>query len=283
MDVAASEVPSDSWSCPQCTLIQPRSTPICSACEYLNEALVDAAAASSSAPPSLSIEELEAQELEQDARATSSGAAKKRLPSLEDGGKHTNDYELLRRCILSRRWSQSDAHDRAAQASIDELSDSQVLALFRKNVKDFDSMMDRRGEQRISALITSTYRSGLPLYNEMPAVKRHMRDAMRYICHAANGHIPAEAARKQLSRVADAFRACQAEQGRVIDAVYGTLKGRDRGLREQVLAVVHEQQERVLELVVNHLNPDAWKVDDGTPAKQVSSERMNMNECTAGD
>jgi hypothetical protein len=32
-----------------------------------------------------------------------------------------------------------------------------------------------------------------------------------------------------MARLVDAFTACQAEQGRVIDALYGLISGRDKG------------------------------------------------------
>lgn len=34
-----------------------------------------------------------------------------------------------------------------------------------------------------------------------------------------------------MGRLVDAYTACQAEQGRVIDALYGILSGRDKGLK----------------------------------------------------
>lgn len=38
-------------------------------------------------------------------------------------------------------------------------------------------------------------------------------------------------ARMVMGRLVDAYTACQAEQGRVIDALYGILSGRDKGLK----------------------------------------------------
>jgi hypothetical protein len=271
------------WSCPQCTLEQSTSLVICCVCDYANQELIDllddpSPPSASTSTSSLTLEEIEQQQRDTDERMirNASASVRKQLPESDEpsDAEEARNYSSLQRALLSSRWLQLEEQQNAEQkkrtASVEELlSDKQVIALFRRHVKDFDSMMDRRSEQRISALITSTYNNGLPLYNSLPAIKLHMRDALRAICHMCDGQVPDETARKQLARIADAFRACQAEQGRVIDAVYGALNGRERSLLEQVLSIVHEQHERVLEQVVNHLHPDAWKVSDANPAKQI--------------
>jgi hypothetical protein len=115
-----------------------------------------------------------------------------------------------------------------------------------------------------------TYSNGLPIYNANPSVQQHTVQAMRAIFAEIKGGTRGEPwKRKILARLVDAFRACQAEQGRVIDAVYGTVTGRDKSFREQVLAVVDVQKELVLENCVNKLNPQAWKQSDEIPQKQV--------------
>lgn len=38
-----------------------------------------------------------------------------------------------------------------------------------------------------------------------------------------------------MGRLVDAYTACQAEQGRVIDALYGILSGRDKGLKVSLI------------------------------------------------
>jgi hypothetical protein len=83
--------------------------------------------------------------------------------------------------------------------------------------------------------------------------------AMRCIfSELAHGSRSEEFRRKTLTRMVDAARACQAEQGRVIDAVYGVITGRDRSLRDQVLSVVDAMKDLVMENLVHKLNPDAW-------------------------
>ena len=55
----------------------------------------------------------------------------------------------------------------------------------------------------------------------------------------------------------DAFQSCQAEQCRVIDAVYGSLLGRDKSFKDQVRALVDAQKELVRERTVTFINPGA--------------------------
>ncbi len=115
-----------------------------------------------------------------------------------------------------------------------------------------------------------TYSNGLPIYNGNPSVQQHTVTAMQTIFAEIKGEGRAEAwKRKILAKLCDAFRACQAEQGRVIDAVYGTVTGRDKSFREQALMVVDVQKELVLENCVNKLNPEAWRQSDEIPQKQV--------------
>ena len=115
-----------------------------------------------------------------------------------------------------------------------------------------------------------TYSNGLPIYNANPSVQQHTIHAMKTIFAEIKSDARGDPwKRKILAKLVDAFRACQAEQGRVIDAVYGTVTGRDKSFREQVLMVVDVQKELVLENCVNKLNPQAWKQNDEIPQKQV--------------
>jgi len=72
-----------------------------------------------------------------------------------------------------------------------------------------------------------------------------------------------------LKRLVDAYTACQMEQGRVIDAIYGALSNRDLTFKEQVLRLLDVQKDRVLHEVVNFLNPEAWSVPDDYPMAQI--------------
>lgn len=76
----------------------------------------------------------------------------------------------------------------------------------------------------------------------------HSRNAVRFIFDRAPGLGDRER-RTHLRALAEAFTACQAEQARVIDAIYGELSGRDRGLREQVLAMLDQCKQRTLDEV----------------------------------
>jgi len=71
-----------------------------------------------------------------------------------------------------------------------------------------------------------------------------------------------------LRRLVDAYAACQMEQGRVIDSLYGTLSGRDKSFREQVLSLLDLQKEQTLTEVVNKLNPNSCNTSDEDPYEQ---------------
>lgn len=58
-----------------------------------------------------------------------------------------------------------------------------------------------------------------------------------------------------LTAIVEAFTACQAEQYRVIDSIYGELSGRDQGLREQVVALLDRAKQRTFDEVTLHFHP----------------------------
>merc|ERR1711988_724154 len=60
-----------------------------------------------------------------------------------------------------------------------------------------------------------------------------------------------------------------------LDSLFGILSGRDASFREQILAVVAEQKDRVLDQVVNLLNPIAWKQTDSNPQQQIPHIRSS--------
>ena len=151
---------------------------------------------------------------------------------------------------------------------IELLSDDDIGTLLRLRVSNFESMMCRRGEKQILELILSSYHNGLPLYDKDPVIKKHTARSLQFIFDFVIKQ-PENLQTKILSRLADAFTACQAEQGRVLDAMYGALSGRDKSLKQQILAIVDDCKERVLDQVANELNPNAWKQDDSEPTKQL--------------
>lgn len=131
-------------------------------------------------------------------------------------------------------------------------------------------MFDRTGNLQMLTLWGLTYNNGLPIYAQNVAVQQHTVMAVRTIFHEmVHGSRNDEFKRKTLVRLVDASRACQAEQGRVIDAVYGSITGRDASLRDQILSVVDVHKDLVMENLVHKLNPDAWKQNDDVPQKQV--------------
>lgn len=172
-----------------------------------------------------------------------------------------------------------------------------------------DTMYDRTGNLDLVTLMGLTYANGLPIYASNPAVQAHTVHAIKTIMsELAYGSRSEEFKRKTLARLVDAARACQAEQarecadsdslrvlttrwqGRVIDAVYGVISGRDSSLKEQVLrqvctrglaslrarspcvrapSVVDAMKDLVMENLVHKLNPDAWKQGDDIPQRQV--------------
>ena len=150
------------------------------------------------------------------------------------------------------------------------LDPPEIVSLLQKYVDGVDNMMDRTGSLALTEMFVLTYSNGLPIYASNPSVQQHTILAMHTIFAELKSEARAESwKRKILARLSDAFKACQAEQGRVIDAVYGTVTGRDKSFRDQVLMVVDVQKELVLENCVNKLNPQAWKQSDEIPQKQV--------------
>jgi len=83
-------------------------------------------------------------------------------------------------------------------------------------------------------------------------------------------HVLPPATRKSmLKRLAEAYTACQMEQGRVIDSLFGSVTGRDKNIKAQILTLVDLQKETVLNQLINHYNPDAWKTSDDNPSGQI--------------
>jgi hypothetical protein len=171
---------------------------------------------------------------------------------------------LLTRLLFQKEEGETE------EKAIPLIDAQEIVALLQKYVDGVDSMVDRTGNLPLTEMFCLTYSNGLPIYNGNPSVQQHTITAMKTIFVHIKSEERAESwKRKILAKLCDAFRACQAEQGRVIDSVYGTVTGRDKSFRDQVLMVVDVQKELVLENLVNKLNPTAWKQGDDIPQKQV--------------
>jgi len=136
-------------------------------------------------------------------------------------------------------------------------------------VDGIESMYDRSKCTPVSDYIISTYHSGLPLFNGNQPLQKHTIHAMKIIFHK----VPtlASSVRKPMFlRLAESYTACQMEQGRVIDSIFGAITGRDKTLIEQILNIVDTQKEQILKQIVNRYNPDAWKTDDDNPKGQIT-------------
>lgn len=148
------------------------------------------------------------------------------------------------------------------------MTDEQLLQVLRDKVATIDSMYDRTGSTPVAKYIVSTYRNGLPLYKAQPHIQKHTITAIRVFFDQLHRLSPGRQT-QLVTRLAEAFQACQAEQGRVIDTLYGEVTGRDKSLRDQLLVLVDEQKQNTLDQLANALNPHAWKASDAYPSKQL--------------
>jgi len=128
--------------------------------------------------------------------------------------------------------------------------------------------MDRTGSVPVCQYIASTYTSGLPIFQSNSSVQQHTIQSLRYVIYKATT-LPDAPKKQLLRRLAEAFTACQMEQGRVIDSLYGSLTGREKSFREQILNMVDIQKEQVMNQLINHFNPLAWKTGDDNPQGQL--------------
>jgi len=152
-----------------------------------------------------------------------------------------------------------------------------ITKLLIENVSGLRNMMDRTGTKPVTEYILSTYLTGLPLFETNTSVQQHTIKAIRYILHKAT-LLPEKTRKPILKRLAEAYTACQMEQGRVIDSLYGSISGRDKTFKEQVLNLVDIQKEHVLNQIVNHFNPNAWKTGDDNPHGQIP--HIQSSYCT---
>lgn len=158
--------------------------------------------------------------------------------------------------------------DAQGVANIKELNETEVRETLEKFVPNVAFMLDRTGEVPVSNYIWMSYQHGIPIYRENRAVQQHTIHALRFLFQAAiTGKPPGGA--DALKRLAEAYQSCQAEQGRMIDTLYGKISGRDAALQDQVLALVDSFKALCLEAVVHKLNPDAAGMSDAYPHRQA--------------
>lgn len=73
------------------------------------------------------------------------------------------------------------------------------------------------------------------------------RDSLRYILYKVyTEEFPAAERVRHLERICEAYMACQAEQARALDEVYGQLSGRTQTLKDQLLALLNRHKQRTL-------------------------------------
>ncbi len=98
---------------------------------------------------------------------------------------------------------------------------------------------------------------------------------MRFIFHALKSLAP-KARSGHLQMLAEAYQACQAEQGRVVDYLFGVLSGRDKGLREQLLALVDAQKQRTLDIVTTTMNPKSSASESHSPHSTLTPPVLTL-------
>jgi hypothetical protein len=177
------------------------------------------------------------------------------------------DDKTLSALLLSPASSTEKPPAATDDGALALLTDEQLLQLLQRHVPGVDGMLDRTGQTPIHTYIIGTYRNGLPIYQGSAPLQAHCMHALRSVfAMAAAGKDGAAAA---LQAIAAAYQACQAEQGRTIDAQFGRLSGRDATFKEQLLALVDWHKHMVMQQVVLELNPGAAEVDDGRPSQQA--------------
>lgn len=131
----------------------------------------------------------------------------------------------------------------------------EIEDLFKHNVMNFDSYTYRNGGS-VLPFIQATAKNGFESYSKIPQLQELSKTQMRFILCKAK-ELPPERRERVLTDIAEAFKGCQAGQGRLVDTLYGQLSGRDAGLLQQVSAMINTQMEQVLQQVVYLHNPEA--------------------------
>jgi len=184
-----------------------------------------------------------------------------------EGGQSQLIYDQLHAFFLSPASLTENDKDNLITV-IKEKKNDELLQILKENVENIDSMFDRSGTTPVAQFIVSTYTHGLPLFKGNNVVQNHTIHAMKIIFDRIS-LLPLSTRKSMLKRIAEAYTACQMEQGRVIDSIYGSITGRDKNLKAQILTLVDLQKETVLNQLINHYNPEAWKTTDDNPMGQI--------------
>lgn len=136
----------------------------------------------------------------------------------------------------------------------DIMSDSELHKLLQHNVPRLNQFKFRGGPRCVVDFIVQTYNKGLRMVQGNAALVEHSKHAIRYIIWRCS-QLPVAERKTHLKALCEAFTSCQAEQARVIDSIYGELSGRDKGLREQILAMLDRAKQRTLDEVTLHFHP----------------------------
>jgi len=137
----------------------------------------------------------------------------------------------LKTFFLSKK-AMTSVHEESTKEFV-QMVESDITKLFTDNIPGISSMMDRTGSTPVCQYIVSTYNNGLPIFKSNPAVQQHTIHSLKYVIYKAST-FPDRPKKQVLRRLAEAFTACQMEQGRVIDSLYGSLSGREKSFRDQV-------------------------------------------------
>lgn len=186
-------------------------------------------------------------------------------PQDDDGATLTRLHDFF----LSESAATEQGRDVEGEETL-VLDPGDMETLLRRHLPDLDSRFDRTHRFPILELIQSTYWDGLPVFRENTTVQAQLIRSFRYIFSQIRQGGPCESqASRVILRLADAFSACQAVQGRVIDALYGELSGRDKGLPEQILSLADELKDRALVSAIIQEHPNAPTQDDANPHEQM--------------
>mmetsp|Transcript_27029 Transcript_27029/g.62298 ORF Transcript_27029/g.62298 Transcript_27029/m.62298 type:complete len:588 (+) Transcript_27029:26-1789(+) len=170
--------------------------------------------------------------------------------------------------VLLSPASCTEKDQTAAPETIPDMTDAAIRKIVQENVPNVETMLDRTQSRPALDYVIMSYHGGLPIHKGNPTVQKHLIYAMHAI-FASMEKLPAGDRARHLLRLLEAYQSCQAEQGRIIDTIYGMITGREKSFKDQVLVLVDNQKQLTLDTVTNTLNPDAWKTSDAHPSRQV--------------
>jgi len=175
-------------------------------------------------------------------------------------------YDALNKIFLSPgSLTETEAVE---EQKIIEKTDDELMQILKENVSNLDSIFDRSGATPVAQFIVSTYKKGLPLFNGNTVVQNHTIHAMKIIFDKVP-QLPEKTRKAMFKKLAEAYTACQMEQGRVIDSLYGNVTGRDKSFKAQIFALIDVQKDQVMNQMINFYNPEAWKTSDDNPTGQI--------------